>query len=364
MALSSWLLLQRRKCGYCELHRPGTRRFTETVLIIGASSGIGKALALQYAQRGATLFLVARRQEQLERVADQCRAYLAKGTEPSVGHGISVRVFTLAADITQIEDVVELEKFLGRHLLSGTPESEYTAGGCGSLDTLVLCAGVLSVRPFTELAYGEKDHSLAQSSQQYPLFEDENTLRTQLSQVSSVTHNIFATNVYGLIHTTQVTLPWLSRAPAGRIVVVSSAAGCTGTPTRTLYAASKHALHGFFDSLRIELAYTSRVTICLVCPGTVATDLRRSAADLVVTPNVSSTTSLSPSPSNSKVTVIGSTHGKLSTDVCAQRILRAGDNSWERTVFIPWWYDWMPLLQFIHPPWLDYLAAKKYGLVR
>ncbi|KAJ1963645.1 hypothetical protein IWQ62_003153 [Dispira parvispora] len=355
MALGSWFVLHRRQCGPCERRRPGTRRSTETVLIIGASSGIGKALALQYAQRGATLFLVARRQEQLERVADQCRACLKKETEPSVGYG----VFTLVADITQMEDLVELEKFLGRQL-RGTPESEHTAGEGGSLDTLVLCAGVLSVRPFAELAYGETSSSLTQLSQEYPFFENENTLRTQLSRVNSVTQSIFATNVYGLIHATQLTLPWLSRAPAGRIVVVSSAAGCTGTPTRTLYAASKHALHGFFDSLRIELAYTSRVTVCLVCPGTVATDLRRSAADLVVNPSVSSATS----SSNSEATVTGSTQGKLSAEACAQRILDAADNLWERTVFIPRWYGWIPWLQFVHPTWLDYLAAKKYGLVK
>jgi short-subunit dehydrogenase len=57
-------------------------------------------------------------------------------------------------------------------------------------------------------------------------------------------------------------------------VVISSLAGKTGVPTRTGYSASKHALHGFFDSLRCELA-GSGVTVTIICPGYVATGIRR-----------------------------------------------------------------------------------------
>ena len=58
--------------------------------------------------------------------------------------------------------------------------------------------------------------------------------------------------------------------------MVSSLAGLTGVPTRTGYAASKHALHGFFDSLRVELA-GSGVSVTLVCPGFVVSEIHKRA---------------------------------------------------------------------------------------
>ncbi|MCM2270792.1 MAG: SDR family oxidoreductase, partial [Thermoanaerobaculia bacterium] len=70
-------------------------------------------------------------------------------------------------------------------------------------------------------------------------------------------------------------LPHL-KASRGRIVVVSSLAGLTGVPTRTGYAAAKHALHGFFDSLRCELA-GSGVAVTLVCPDFVVSEIHRRA---------------------------------------------------------------------------------------
>jgi short-subunit dehydrogenase len=62
----------------------------------------------------------------------------------------------------------------------------------------------------------------------------------------------------------------------GHFVVVSSVVGYVGTPERSAYAASKHALHGYFESLRAE-AHTRGVKVTMVCPGFVATELRRSA---------------------------------------------------------------------------------------
>ena len=90
-----------------------------------------------------------------------------------------------------------------------------------------------------------------------------------------VLERILRVNYLGCAWTTAHALPHLKER-RGRIVVVSSLAGLTGVPTRTGYAASKHALHGFFDSLRIELA-SSGVSITLACPDFVLSEIHRRA---------------------------------------------------------------------------------------
>jgi NAD(P)-dependent dehydrogenase (short-subunit alcohol dehydrogenase family) len=87
---------------------------------------------------------------------------------------------------------------------------------------------------------------------------------------------LIETNYLGPVWLTAATLPAL-KASHGRIVVVSSLAGTVGLPTRTGYAASKHALHGFFDSLRPELAGAG-VGVTIVCPGAVDTPIREATA--------------------------------------------------------------------------------------
>ncbi|MCH8837435.1 MAG: SDR family oxidoreductase, partial [Candidatus Marinimicrobia bacterium] len=84
---------------------------------------------------------------------------------------------------------------------------------------------------------------------------------------------IMRVNYLGAVACTHYALPHLLSA-RGRIVVVSSLTGKAGVPTRTGYAASKHALHGFFDSLRVELA-GSGVSVTIACPSFVDTGIRR-----------------------------------------------------------------------------------------
>ena len=91
----------------------------------------------------------------------------------------------------------------------------------------------------------------------------------------SVLERLMRVNYLGAAWTALHALPHL-KATRGRLVVVSSLAGLTGVPTRTGYAASKHALHGFFDSLRIELAGTG-VSVTLVCPDFVLSEIHRRA---------------------------------------------------------------------------------------
>jgi len=191
------------------------------VLLTGASVGIGRELALQLAGGrggGARLALAARDAAKLEEVAALCR-------------GRGAEAFILPGDVSVESDC--------RRLV------ELAVDRLGGLDMLLLNAGQDMWARLDEL-------------------ED-----------ASILERILRVNYLGPAWLTRFALPQL-KASRGRIVVVSSLAGLTGVPTRTGYAASKHALHGFFDSLRIELAGTG-VSVTLACPDFVLSEIHRRA---------------------------------------------------------------------------------------
>jgi short-subunit dehydrogenase len=193
--------------------------FRENVMVItGASSGIGRALALQVAQQGAWLSLAARDLQRLEQVALECRE---RG-----GRAMAVQ--------TDVSDQAQCQRLI-----------ESTLAEYGRVDTLVNNAGLTMWARFDEL------HDL-----------------DPLEQIMQI-------NYFGSVYCTCAALPSLKQT-RGRIVVVSSLTGKAGVPTRSGYAASKHAMVGFFDSLRIELA-GSGVSVTIVYPDFVATETRQRA---------------------------------------------------------------------------------------
>ena len=188
------------------------------VIITGASSGIGRELAYQLADQGAYLSLGARDQQRLQAVAAQCQA---RGG----------RVIITPTDVTdQAQCQILIKK---------------TVQEFGRIDTLVNNAGISMRALFEELG----DLSILE----------------QLMQV----------NYFGSVYCTHYALPYLKETK-GRIVVVASLTAIYGVPTRIGYAASKHAVKGFFDSLRIELA-DSNVTVTISYPDLVATENRQRA---------------------------------------------------------------------------------------
>jgi len=189
------------------------------VVITGATRGIGAELARQLAVQGARLSLSGRDTAVLETVAADCRRLGAPVVE------------AIPADVA-----VEREC---QHLV------EQTVARFGRLDTLVNNAGVTM----------------------WARFED-------IRDLASVAR-VMQINYLGAVYCTGYALPHL-RVSRGRIVGVASHTGLTGVPTRSAYAASKHAMRGFFDSLRIELDGTG-VTVTMVYPGFVATGIRDNA---------------------------------------------------------------------------------------
>jgi short-subunit dehydrogenase len=193
--------------------------FHENVAIItGASSGIGRELAFQLADQGAWLSLAARDVDRLQAVAEECQQRGA-------------RVFITQTDVTIQEQCQTLV--------------ECTNRAFGRIDTLVNNAGV-SMRV---------------------LFEDLQDL--------TIIEKVMQVNFFGSLYCTHYALPYLKET-RGRIVVLASLTALFGVPTRTGYAASKHAVKGFFDSLRIELA-GSGVTVTISYPDYVATEARQRA---------------------------------------------------------------------------------------
>jgi NAD(P)-dependent dehydrogenase (short-subunit alcohol dehydrogenase family) len=204
-----------------------------TVLITGASTGIGQATALRLARAGWTVLAGVRAKEDGERLA---------------GEAPPGRIEPLTLDVTNLEQI----------RLAAARVSELAGEGDaspGRLDALVNNAGVGFGGPL-ELIHPDD-------------------LRKQ-----------FDVNVLGQISVTQALLPAL-RAAHGRIVFVSSVGGRVAMAFTAPYAASKHAIEAIGDALRVELR-TSSVQVALVEPGSVATpiwDKSRELADGVTIPD-------------------------------------------------------------------------------
>ena len=181
----------------------------KTVVITGASSGIGRAAALEFARRGANVVLAARRRERLEAVATECRA-------------LGVEATPLVTDVSVREDC--------QRLIASVPR----------VDVLVSNAGFGIYEPI------------------------ENAKASDLE-------SMMQTNYFGAVYCTQAVLPQMLQRRDGAIVVVSSITGIMGYASMGGYCASKFALNGFAEALRSEVIGRG-VRVSMVCPATTDTD--------------------------------------------------------------------------------------------
>lgn len=188
-------------------------------LITGASEGIGRALALHLATHGeySGIVITARSEARLASLAEAIRA-------------TGCDVLSVATDITDAAACTALVRQTLAHF--------------GRLDTLFNNAGATMWAPFRD---------------------------TDLE----VFGRVMAVNYFGVLNCTHAALDALI-ANRGRLVLVASVAGLTGVPSRTGYAASKHAAIGLFESLRIELEETG-VSVTIVAPDFVVSNIHRRA---------------------------------------------------------------------------------------
>ena len=192
----------------------------KTIIVTGASAGIGRELARQLAECKARLVLAARSHSALGEARSACEA---AGAE-AIG---------VAADVSRVEDCQWLVRKTVEHF--------------GRLDVLVNNAGISMLAPFEET-----------------------------SDLSAFAR-LMEVNYLGAVHCTHFALPHLKET-RGLIVAISSLQGKTGFPNSTAYCASKHAMQGFFDALRIELL-DSGVDVLVVSPGAVATTIHTRRLD-------------------------------------------------------------------------------------
>lgn len=206
-----------------------------SVFLTGASSGLGEAIARAFAPTGARLALVARSADKLEAIARQL--------------GLpGDRVLVVAADVTQRDQVQQAVARTVEHF--------------GGIDIAIHCAGVGLLGMFTDAS-----------------IED---LR-----------KVWDTNFSGAVHLVQSTLPALRRNRDSQLVFISSILGLRAVPRSAMYSASKAAVNGLAESLRMELKRDG-IHVLTVCPGRIATPFMEHARSLDGKKGVSVERSVSP----------------------------------------------------------------------
>ena len=191
----------------------------KTVWITGASSGIGQAAANRWAELGARVILSSRKKEALQEVANQ---WSEKQRSQS---------FILPLDLSQSEQ-----------LSDKVAEALQWAG---TVDVMVHCGGI------------------SQRS-------------TVLETALDVDRRVMEVDYFGTLALTKALLPHFVERKAGQFVVVTSLMGLFSSPLRSGYCGAKHALHGFFESLRAE-HHDDGIGVTMVCPGFIHTNISMNA---------------------------------------------------------------------------------------
>lgn len=222
---------------------------SRTIWITGASSGIGEALAMQWASPETTLILSGLEEKQLQPVAVKCE---------SRGARVQIIPFNLTNEAEIAVAANKVQALIPK------------------IDILVNCGGI-----------GQR--SLI------------------IETPDAVSRKIMETDFWGHATLTSKILPFMVKTGGGTIVVMSSLSGLFGFPQRSMYCAAKHALHGFFETLRLE-HHKDKINVLMVCPGRVRTNFSYGA-----------------------LTATGDTHGKMdkgqangvSVEYCAAKIDKA-----------------------------------------
>ena len=187
------------------------------IWITGASAGLGAAMARAFDQENANLILSARNEEKLQEVVQSCSG---KGEK-----------HILPLDLTKIDSF---------------SQKVNEAISFGQRIDILINNGGISQRALALETPGE------------------------------VSRRVFEVNFFGTIELTRLVLPIMLQQKSGHIMTISSVVGKFGSPYRSSYSASKHALQGYFDSLRFEVEQQG-IDITMICPGFIRTDVTRNA---------------------------------------------------------------------------------------
>jgi short-subunit dehydrogenase len=193
----------------------------KTVIVTGASSGIGRALALEFARRGANVVMAARQYDVLVELGE------------TIEKDFGVQTLSVSCDVSKETDC--------RNLVERSLET------FGKIDVLINNAGI--------------------------------SMRALFQQLDlSVLKTLMDVNFWGTVYCSKYALDSLLQTK-GSLVSVSSIAGYRGLPGRTGYSASKFAIHGLMESLRVENLKTG-LHVMIACPGFTASNIRNTALDV------------------------------------------------------------------------------------
>ena len=186
----------------------------KVVMITGASSGLGRGMALEIAARGGHLGLLARREDLLREIVDEAKKH-------------NVKAVFASADVRDAKAVRAAADQFRKEL--------------GPIDILIANAGI-----------GTADHAVSLTPEHAA--------------------NVIGINVLGAINSVAAVLPGMVEQKHGRLVAISSLAAYRGLAKSAAYCASKAALTAYFESLRIDLRHTG-VGVTIIHPGFIKTDL-------------------------------------------------------------------------------------------
>src|ERR1044072_344296 len=194
---------------------------TQTIVITGASSGVGKAMALELAQHGAKLVLAARREKALDELAAECNE-------------LGAVAITVPTDMRSVESIQQL----------AVKANEFGGG----IDVWINNAGVLAAGPLEQVP-------------------------------AEVNEDVIKTNLLGYMHSAHAVLPYFKQQKQGILINNISVGGWFPTPYGAAYTASKFGIRGFSESLKGELSNYPGIHICDLYPGFLDTPGMQHAAN-------------------------------------------------------------------------------------
>lgn len=257
----------------------------KVVIVTGASSGIGEAAARQFGREGAKVVIAARRLNKLQALAQEI-------------HLMGAETLVVQTDLSKLDDI--------QSLVAQTMER------FGRIDILVNNAG------FGRLDWLEK-----------------------LDPVKDIQAQIDV-NVMGVIQTTRLVLPMMMKQRSGSIINMCSMAGLVATPTYSIYAATKHAVHGFSEALRREVKPWG-IDVSLIYPGGVMTEFNQHAGI------------------NRKTSASTPKSMLLTAEQVAEAVVKMVRRP-RRMLIIPWLWSVTVFLNKFIPGFVDYTTIRRFTI--
>ncbi|KAI6022474.1 hypothetical protein BKA83DRAFT_4279207 [Pisolithus microcarpus] len=289
----------------------------ERVLVLGATSGVGRAIAQQYAFRGAYVCVVGRREDKLNDVVQDC-------VELAARNGFEGRMLGVRADISNVNEMVKVRETLEK--------------AWGGLDTLIIAAGVSSLQPLMCVAGVEMSTPDIVGAQASP---------EGIHHAVDAAQAAINGNYLGPLVASVTFIPLLTyTSPSPTILLLSSVAAVIPPPTRSIYASTKCASLMLFQALQIE---HPSINFTFVLPATIEGNFRASAVDNP--PNWTGAPKVHEDDPNKN---------GLKREVVARRCIRAIDRG-EKTVYIPRYFRAAQILYWLWPAFIEWRARVKYN---